>query len=231
MLVLFDIDATLLTTTRAGIHAMGDAGRDLVGPDFDEHSVDYAGRLDPLIIHDLLAAHGQDTSAPSVDRFRAAYAEQLARRLQTPGIAAACPGVAELLDALSGRELALGLLTGNFPETGELKLRASGIDPAQFIIHAWGSDSPHDPPARDHLPPVAIERFAERFGHTVDPADVTIIGDTVHDVACAKAHGCRVLAVATGTYDAQTLHSSGADRVVSDLSDTEDVLQWILTPN
>jgi phosphoglycolate phosphatase len=57
-----------------------------------------------------------------------------------------------------------------------------------------------------------------------------VIGDTPHDVACAKAHGCRALAVATGYTSAADLSSAGADRVIADLSDTDGVLEWILQP-
>ena len=56
MLILFDVDATLITTSRTGIQAMGLAGRAAFGDSFDEHRVEYAGRLDPLIIADLLTA-------------------------------------------------------------------------------------------------------------------------------------------------------------------------------
>ena len=228
-LILFDIDATLLTTSRAGIRAMGLAGRSLFGDGFDEHAVDYAGRLDPLIIADLLDAHGRDGGPGVVDEFRAAYGRFLGELLAEPGIAGSCPGVPALLGALAATDAALGLLTGNFPETGRLKLSASGLDPDSFSVAVWGSDSPHDPPARDHLPPVAMARFEAAFGHAVEAERVTIIGDTVHDVACARAHGCRSLGVATGTYEEDALRDAGADLVASDLSDTEGVLSWLLS--
>jgi phosphoglycolate phosphatase len=48
-----------------------------------------------------------------------------------------------------------------------------------------------------------------------------VVGDTVFDVACAKAAGARSVAVATGPCDMATLRNSGADVVVRDLNDTE----------
>ena len=53
------------------------------------------------------------------------------------------------------------------------------------------------------------------------PGDVIVVGDTVLDVACAKAAGARSVAVATGPCDVETLRKSGADVVVRDLTDTE----------
>jgi phosphoglycolate phosphatase len=230
MLILFDIDATLLTTTRAGVHAMGRAGRRLFGGSFDESRVEYSGRLDPLIIADLLTTHERPAGPEDIGRFRDAYREHLAVLLETPGIAAPCPGVVALLDELATAvpHATLGLLTGNFPETGELKLRAAGIDPDRFPIRAWGSDSPHDPPARDHLPPVAMERFRAHTGEAIEPGRVTIIGDTPHDVACAHAHGCRCLAVATGLFTSEQLDAAGADRTFETLEDLGSVMGWLL---
>ncbi len=228
MLILFDIDATLVTTSRAGVAAMGDSGRELFGPHFREDTVEYAGRLDPLIIADLLRAHAIEITDATVARFRDGYARWLAHRLATPGVSRALPGVAALVDRLAHRpDLTLGLLTGNYPETGELKLRAAGLDPHLFPIRAWGCDSPHTPPSRNHLPPVAVERHFQRTGARLPFDRVVIIGDTPHDVACALTNGCRALAVATGMYDRATLAGAGAHLAVDDLADVEEIESWI----
>ena len=57
MLILFDIDMTLITTGGSGMKAMGDAGRELFGESFATGGIDFAGRLDPLIISEMLARH------------------------------------------------------------------------------------------------------------------------------------------------------------------------------
>lgn len=238
MLILFDVDATLITTSRAGIAAMGLAGRERYGPAFDESRVSYAGRLDPLIIADLLRAHAVEVSDEEVSSFRRAYREHLERLLRTPGLAKPCPGVLDLLAALETRGVrggaagegggAMGLLTGNYPETGAIKLRASGVDPDRFIIQVWGCDSPHAPPSREHLPAVGMLRYKARFGRPIDPARVTVIGDTPLDIGCAKAAGCRSLGVATGPFGVEDLHDAGADLALPDLSETSRVLEWLL---
>ena len=56
-------------------------------------------------------------------------------------------------------------------------------------------------------------------------ADVVIIGDTPHDIVCARAGGARVVAVATGNYGASTLESHAPDVLFDDLSDTSAFLR------
>jgi phosphoglycolate phosphatase-like HAD superfamily hydrolase len=66
------------------------------------------------------------------------------------------------------------------------------------------------------------------FGRTIDPSRAVIIGDTPHDVSCARAHGLRSLAVATGVFSVDQLGATGADRVVPSLADTTDILTWLI---
>jgi phosphoglycolate phosphatase-like HAD superfamily hydrolase len=231
MLLFFDIDATLINTSRSGMHSMLDAGRDLYGPSFRVEGIDFAGRLDPLILADLLLHNHQEPTPNALADLRARYRIHLERRLAQPGIGRALPGVLPLLDRLRAMpEITLALLTGNFADTGQMKLRACGIDPDWFPIRVWGDESPHSPPARHHLPPLGLERFHARHNRTLPPHHAVIIGDTPHDVACAKAHGLRSLAVATGSSSFSQLHAAHPDRVVQDLSETDSILAWLTMP-
>lgn len=228
ILVLFDIDATLVTTSKAGIKSMQDAGRELYFKTFSIEGVNFAGRLDPLIIDDLLEANGLEPTERRREEMRAGYGRNLGVRLRVPGIASALGGVANLVDRLSENDLfSLGLLTGNFPETGRMKLGACGIDSDRFPVQVWGCDSPHDVPARDHLPAVAFERYEEHYGEPIQGDKACVIGDTPHDVACAKAHNCRCIGVATGSFSVAELKSAGADLVVKDLHQTDTIVDWL----
>jgi phosphoglycolate phosphatase len=228
MLILFDIDATLITTSRAGLAAMEDAGRELFGPAFTTDRTEFAGRLDPLILADLLRHNGLEVTTRSLDAMRDGYRRHLPAKLKERRCSA-CPGVPALLDALRGRPgVVLGLLTGNFADTGQIKLRACGVDPERFSIRVWGDESPHTPPARDHLPEIGIARYRAAHG-PIDPRRVTIIGDTPHDVSCARAHGCRSLGVGTGMHAPEVLLAAGADHAVKNLAETDAVLSWLLS--
>jgi len=230
MLLLFDIDGTLLITKRSGILAMELAGRELFDPSFTVQGVDFAGRLDPLISQDLLIKNGVARSIENLAAFRDGYRRHLTSLLSDgTDRTQACPGVHGVIDILVKQsDAALGVLTGNWPETGTFKLRSAGIDPGVFEIAVWGDESPYAQPAREHLPPVAMSRFAERRGREVLPERVTIIGDTPHDVQCAKVHGCRVLGVGTGLFSPQQLMAAGADHAVASLADEQGTVNWLL---
>ncbi|MHC4415792.1 MAG: HAD family hydrolase [Planctomycetota bacterium] len=227
MLILFDIDGTLLLTHRAGACSMLDAAREMFGEAFTFDGVEIAGRMDPLIWADAARVNGIADPHAHHDRFRAVYARHLARRLHHNHKVTVLPGVRPLVAALDAIDhVQLGLLTGNYPETGRLKIEAAGLDPDMFAVAAWGSDAP----TRRDLPGVARARHARRTGTPVGPDDTIIIGDTPHDVDCARAHGCRCLAVATGPYSRRELEACGADLLVDDLSQTDEILSWILQP-
>lgn len=229
MLILFDIDATMIVTGGVGIKAMVAAGRELFGPGFTADGIDFAGRLDPLILGEMLDRSGVARTPENFAAMRRGYGKYLGGELEKSQKKRALPGVHELLARVGSHpDATRGLLTGNFQETGSLKLRSCGIDPAQFRVQVWGDESPHDPPERAHLPPIGIERYRKLHGRQVLPGDVTIIGDTPHDIACARAHGCRSLGVATGKFSVEQLDASGADRVVPDLSDTDAIAGWLL---
>lgn len=230
-LLLFDIDATMITTGGSGMTAMKEAGQELFGPGFKTDGINFAGRLDPLIIAEMFKLSGVPHQPSQINEFRRVYAFKLAERLEGNAKARALPGVAPLLRALVAADApCLGVLTGNFEETGSMKLRACGIDPGWFDVRVWGDDSPTHPPSRDQLPGVAIDRFREAFGRPIHGSQVTVIGDTPHDVSCGKAHACRVLAVATGSYSVDQLREAGADRVEHSLEDTPGLLRWLLEP-
>jgi len=227
MLLLFDIDGTLLLSDRAGVHAMQAAGRALHGERFSLERVSMAGRLDPLIWADGMVQAGLEPSEELHARFRAAYTEALVQRLRERPTARALPGVLALLDRLRAmQDTTLGLLTGNYAETGSIKLRAAGIDPSWFPITAWGSDGGH----RRDLPPVALERYLAHTGRAIAPERVVVLGDTPGDIDCARANGCLSVAVATGpSYSIDDLRAHAPDLLIEDLSDTDGLLDWLRT--
>ncbi len=233
MLLLFDIDMTLTSTGGAGMRAMKAAVTRAFGDRFVPGEVPFAGRLDPLILSDMLASSGLEATPEQLRQVRVSYAQILSEQI-AQGDCHALPGVFALLAHLTGElarrpDLTLGLLTGNYEETGRMKLRACGIDQSPFAVSAWGDESPHPAPKRADLVPIAISRDAARRGRTLSPERVIIIGDTPHDVDCAKAHGCRVLGVGTGHSTPQELLARGADHALPNLADTTSVAGWLLS--
>jgi phosphoglycolate phosphatase len=180
--------------------------------------VDTPGRTDAAIVHDLLVAAGvspeeadarwPDVMAASVERYEALCPADLAANV--------APGMAELLPALAARpdEFRLSLVTGNLEPIARLKLERAGIgrwfEPGQG---GFGSDHRSRPEL------VAIAR--RRAGGW--PRERTVvIGDTPRDIACARADGVRVVAVATGLFSAEAL--AEADAVVDGVRSVLPVL-------
>ena len=111
------------------------------------------------------------------------------------------------------------LLTGNTSGMARIKLAHYGIA-GRFRFGAFGEEAAD----RNTLAQVAVARAAERYG--VPPGRCLVVGDTEHDIACARAAGARVVAVATGVRDRAVLAAQGPDLLLDDLSDTRACLEW-----
>ena len=224
-LLLFDIDGTLINTNAAGLTGFARAFREVFGRDDDLSRVDFAGATDSDIIRQLFELHGIDFNPGNQERFRAAYFPALTEILpQRTGCV--LPGVGALLDALAARDdVQLALLTGNFAESARLKLVHFGLW-NYFPFGAFADDSLD----RNKLGPVALQRAREFRSGTefVPAADVWIIGDTPKDIACARAFGARVLAVATGKHRMEQLAAHAPDAVLPELTQTKQVLDLLL---
>jgi len=214
-------------TGGAGGRAMTRAFEEIFGVADAMRGMPMAGRTDAWILSDAAAAHGISRDSPDLARFPDVYFRYLADELSRPGppgkVNGIMPGVRELLDALDGREdVYLGLLTGNYETSAQLKLERFDLW-RYFRCGAFGDAAPD----RNGLLPRAVARVAACGGPVIAAADAIVIGDTPLDVACAHASGARVIAVATGNHSVQELEASGADVVMQDLADTSDVLRVI----
>ncbi|MEN3026155.1 MAG: HAD family hydrolase [Chlorobiota bacterium] len=215
-LVLFDIDGTLLRARGEPVRkALQEALQvtlkravpiELLG--------DLAGKTDTLIFAEVARQFGAEEHAVqrSMTAFARAY-EQAYRRYVHPGDIRLLPGAEEVLaslEALPG--IALGLLTGNLRSVALWKLRAVGLS-RYFLVGAFGSDHWE----RSLLVPIAWQR-ARMMGLPIEPSRTIVVGDSVRDVACARAWGVPCIAVATGSTSAARLQVAGARVVLPELS-------------
>lgn len=227
LLLLFDIDGTLYHGDGSDWAAFLAAGRELFGDSFANDHISYAGRLDPLIWASLAERNHIPNTHDTHARFRAATHVHLHRTINSPDHhVQALPGVLTLLNTLRAQtdRYTLGLLTGNYPENGRLKLESVNIDPDWFSVCVWGIDGP----TRNDLPPVGARRFREMTGSTVPFSDVIIIGDTLADVECAQTNSCPVVAVATGGSTHEQLEAARPDLLLHDLESGHDrMINWL----
>jgi phosphoglycolate phosphatase len=224
-LVLFDIDGTLVLTGGAGLRAMTRAFEAIVGDPLALDGIPVAGRTDWIILTDAARRAGRELDDDLFHRLRDRYVACLREEIELPGrgVKSVMPGVRDLLEQLHERErVLLGLLTGNFVEGARIKLEHFDLW-RYFRCGAFGDDAPD----RNALVPFAVER-ARREGLPDIAADrVLVVGDTPHDVACARAAGATAVGVATGGCSADELRQSGADVVFEDLSATEEFLRLL----
>src|SRR5258705_1470175 len=187
---LFDVDGTLLTTEGAAREAFAIAVRERLGVDDALRDIAFAGRTEPLILKDILDKHRVRFADGEEARFWDRVFDAMRDALRPPR-GRLLPGVEALLDRIGAEhEWVTGLLTGNMTEMARIKLERFGIH-GRFAFGAFGEDAED----RNALARVAVDRVARRYG--VPPARCVVVGDTEHDIACARAAGAR--AVAGGT--------------------------------
>ncbi len=222
-LILFDIDGTLVLTGGAGMRAMNRACEMLVGHPDALSGIPLAGRTDRIILGEIVARTGREFDAALLAELRVRYVAALREEIERPGkgIKAVMPGVRDLLDVLAVRDdIFVGLLTGNFEAGARIKLEHFDLW-KYFRCGAYGDDAAD----RNALVPFALER-ARRCGlPDLAPEHVFVVGDTPHDVACARAADAVPVAVATGGFTAEQLRECGAAIVFEDLSNTQDFLK------
>jgi phosphoglycolate phosphatase-like HAD superfamily hydrolase len=223
--LLFDIDATLLKTGYAGLRALDRSFEQLYGVPEATKGIRPAGKTDPSIIREMLAA-----SVPGLDpdreipRVVEMYLEYLGEEVEvSPGFQV-MPGVPELLEELSRiPHLVLGLATGNLEEGAYIKLRRAGLG-SYFAFGGFGSDSEN----RTELVLAAIRRAKDHLNGEIPPESIYVIGDTPRDILHAKEAGVRTVAVATGSSDTEELGRYDPDHLFEDFSATRRVVEVFL---
>lgn len=221
MVILFDIDGTLIDSHGAG-------GKALLAALHTEFEIANAepvalhGRTDAGILAELLTINGLAASAENFQRLCQRYLEMLPWELHRLG-GRVLPGVLAILTQLHERSgCHLGLLTGNLPQSARMKLEHFGLwDWFEFGI--FGDQVAHRP----HLADPARREANQRSGRELPAEQIIVIGDTPLDVELALAMQARCLGVGTGGFGTSTLLAAGACHAVEDLSQTSDIFNWI----
>ncbi len=222
-LLLFDVDGTLVDCGRQPLAPFAAALMEVFGTAGDIDGYNFSGCTDPQAVFDLMTGAGfpAEEVRARLPRMRDHYLPHLERTLDRARMRL-LPEVAEVLQRLARRpDVELGLLTGNWEAGARTKLSRFDLN-RFFPFGAFGGDG--DGFQRSELPPIALARAARRRGSPVAAAEALIIGDSLQDVACARAHGIKVLAVATGKTPAAALAAAGADWVVPELGAAAELL-------
>lgn len=221
LLILWDIDGTLIRSGEIAAAVFEWSLERVIGRPPTER-IRMSGKTDPQIVQEYLDAMGVSNPAALAAILEHAEAELAKAESQLSEQGYVCPGVHEVMATLAARDdITQTVLTGNIAPNAIVKLRAFGLEGfIDFEIGAYGSDHAE----RTKLVPIALERAARLRSLQVRPDRVWVIGDTPHDLACARAGGVRCLLVATGTYALEELELLDPDMALRDLSDLDEVL-------
>jgi phosphoglycolate phosphatase-like HAD superfamily hydrolase len=219
LLVLWDIDYTLLDAGGSGRAVYRSVFRDLFGRDPDGVAP-MGGRTERAIIADTLSMAGISDPPRHVDAFIAELTRRApelqsimaARGHALPGAAAALAAVAAL-----GPAVVQSVLTGNVPAMARAKLAAFGLD-AHLDLDVGAYGDHHE--VRAELVHLARGRACAAYGREFGGQTTVLVGDTPLDVEAALATGARAVGVATGGPAAAELAAAGADVALPDLTDT-----------
>lgn len=225
-LILFDIDGTILTSGGAGETALRLGFQEEFGLEETLTQVEISGRTDSGIARQILARHGLEAHEENLDRFFNAYLRHL-EALLPERTGRVLPGVLPLLETL--REIpnvCLGLLTGNLERGAFLKLRHYGVGNI-FKFGAFADDH-HD---RNQLGAFALARARAHHGGSFAPHRTFVVGDTPHDISCARACSAQAIAVATGSFTMEQLDPFHPDALFPNLSDLAAVLRAFNQPS
>ena len=226
VLVLWDLDLTLLDPAGFGTRMITPALADLLGRD-PVMGASFAGRTDRAILTDLLEINGIGVDD---DEVVLSLMDAVARRCETfgddllAGGGGPLPGALEAVAALAADpRLHQGIVTGNMRRTALLKLRRCGFD--GLPDPGLGAFGDHHAD-RAHLVRDALAAARAR-GVDVTPGRSVVVGDHVHDVRGARDAGAVCVAVATGRVSADDLRAAGAHAVLPDLTDPGALLAAI----
>ena len=201
--ILFDLDGTLVDTVEKriegwmstfaelGIEADRDHVARLIGADGKRLAIEVAG------------VAGRELSPERAEAIDRRAGEAFSALNTDPQ---ALPGARHLLQALAHSHLPWAIATSSLPEQVARSVEALGLETKPVIVD--GSHVEHAKPAPDLL-----LAGAEKL--RVSPTLVFNIGDSMWDIAAAKAAGMTAVAVATGALSADELAEAGADAVVS----------------
>lgn len=214
MVVLFDVDETLVHTGGSGARSWRAAFEALYGIPADIGAHSSAGETDPAVAREtFIAVLGREPSDDELDHLYARYLLHLADDIVVSEQYRVLPGAEATLRALGEAGIMLGIVSGAMEGAARTKLDPGGLN-RYFLFGAYGSDSPD----RGELTRIAVEKAA-RLHRKLDPSDVFVVGDTPRDLDAARIAGAVSVGVATGHYSVEELTAAGADHVLASLEE------------
>jgi len=218
-LFLFDVDGTLVRLDGAGRRALAAAFAEIfqvTDATCAMERIRFDGCTDRAILSEAVRRMELDAAefARRAVEFDRCYLRHLNGLVCALGPEGVLPSVVALLETLERRGAGLGLLTGNSEPGARTKLEPFGLN-RFFPRGAFGSEH-HDRAVLAHL---AHRRLEQHERRSFAPRDVFVVGDSVRDVRCGRAHGYSTVAVTTGWTSREQLAAEQPDYLLEHLGE------------
>jgi phosphoglycolate phosphatase-like HAD superfamily hydrolase len=214
MVVLFDIDGTLIDSGGSGTRSWRAAFEKLYGVSADIGDFSAAGQTDPEVARATFrGALNRDPEQDELGNLYAQYLLSLADDIWTSAGYRVLAGAERTLVRLGEAGAMIGLVSGALEGAARTKLTPANLN-RYFVFGAYGTDSPD----RAELTRLAINK-ATLLQPELTPAGVYVVGDTPLDISAARAAGAVSVGVASGAYSIDQLSAAGADHVMGSLED------------
>ena len=194
LVVLFDIDETLVHTGGSGARSWAWAFDQLHGVPADIGAHTSAGETDPQVGRATFrAVLHRDPSHDEMARLYAKYLWHLAEDIWTAQGYRVLDGAEDLLRRLGEAGVMLGVISG-----------------------PW--KAPRSPD-RTEVTKLAIAKAGRLHGRDLAVDEVYVVGDTPLDITSAHAAGATAIGVASGHYDAGQLRAAHPEHVLGSLTE------------
>lgn len=214
--IIFDVDGTLLTTGGAGGVAWGKAFEEVHGVSVDIAKVTESGMTDHDVATKALSTVlDREPTDADVEEITGPYLKYLPDAVENSEGYRIEPGIVELLERLAAEGYPLGMTTGNIEPAAKIKLSRGDLN-RFFAFGGYGSDSAN----RTELTLHAVKRgvvacatgsYPNGRPQVLSKDDFIAVGDTPRDVSAAHEAGIRIVSVATGLFDLETLKAANPE--------------------
>jgi len=218
--VIFDLDGTLVDTApdlaAALNRVLGREGRAPVASSHVRHMVGHGARH--LLVEGMKATGTPATEADLkrlVPVFLSFYNDHIADE------SVPFPGMVEALSVLRNDGVRLGVCTNKAERLSRRLLRSLNLD-GLFDVVVGGDTLAVRKPHPGHI----LETLTRL---DVGPTDAVMVGDSINDVAAARAARVPVVAVSFG-YSDRPVIDLGADLIIEHFSALHPALRTLMTP-
>lgn len=217
MLLLLDIDGTLVKTGGVGRRCLAEAFERVLGVRGAMDGIRLQGNTDPAIVDEAFGLHVQRPMKPDerTALFETYYVLLEAELAEDRSRYEVLPGAKEITEAALEAGWEVGLATGNMEKSARIKLAPAGLD-VLYAFGGFGSDAKD----RGELVSTGIRRGQDRFerrGSHAPREAIFVVGDTERDVVAARAANAVAVGVIAGSGCVDALRAARPDLLVDSL--------------